>query len=338
DAISLQRIMEEMRFNKGQIMTMEVSSHGLKQNRVNVCEFDVAVFTNLSRDHLDYHGSMKAYGEVKLKLFNNPQLKIAVVNLDDLFSVEILNNLARGVKSLTYSLKNQRADIYPVELNFNPAGLDMKVVTPWGSGTVKAPLLGSFNASNLLAAMATVLATEADKDNFNFTSILKVFSQLSPVRGRMQIIGTEAVQVVVDYAHTPDGLKKALQALKEHHSGAVWCVFGCGGNRDKGKRPLMAQIAEELADHLIITDDNPRQEPSEVIIAQILAGVRAREAVTVESNRAAAIELAITKAAPGDAVLIAGKGHEEYQDVGGNRMAFSDVKQARLCLNKRFKS
>lgn len=336
DAISIQRIIEEIRFNKGQMMAMEVSSHGLKQNRVNAEEFDLAVFTNLSRDHLDYHGSMQAYGDAKLKLFHNAHLKLAIVNLDDLFSVTILNSLSRNTKSLTYSLKNQRADVYAQSLEFNPAGFSMEIVTPWGNGKLESNLLGSFNVSNLLATTAAVLSTEAEKPAFDFDHIVKTISGLQPVRGRMEIIGNEPVAVVVDYAHTPDALKNALSALEEHFSGKIWCVFGCGGDRDKGKRPLMAQIAERMADYLIITDDNPRKEPSGVIIEQILNGISNREKVTVESNRAAAIELAIEQAAPGDVVIIAGKGHEEYQDVGGNRMVFSDVKQARLCLNKRF--
>lgn len=336
DAITVQRIFEEIRIQHANVMVMEVSSHGLKQKRVNVNEFDIAVFTNLSRDHLDYHGNMQVYGEAKQRLFNNPHLKIAVVNIDDIFSAYILNSLAKSVKSYTYSIRNPMADVYPRALQFTRSGFSIQVVTPWGEGSINSSLVGSFNVSNLLAVLATVMATESEKGEFNFQNILEVISNISSVKGRMEIIGNAPVSVVVDYAHTPEGLRNSLQALKEHFTGKVWCVFGCGGNRDKGKRPLMAEIAEKMADKLIVTDDNPRKESSGEIIKQILSGLADKDSVRVESDRAKAIEYAISSADEGDVVLIAGKGHEEYQDIGGNRMVFSDVKQARLCLNKRF--
>jgi len=337
DAITVQRIFEEVRIRHGKAMVMEVSSHGLSQNRVNTSEFDVAVFTNLSRDHLDYHGGMTAYGEDKRKLFLSPKLKIAVVNMDDMFSAKILNSLARNVKSYTYSLHNPKADVFPRSLEFTGSGFVLDVVTPWGEGTMKTSLAGSFNVSNILAVLATVMASEADKPHFDFQEILGQVACVSPVKGRMEILGDYPVSVVVDYAHTPDGLKNALAALRQHNKGEIWCVFGCGGGRDKGKRPQMAGIAEKMAARLIITDDNPRNEDSEEIIRQITAGLSGEAEVTIESDRAMAIEYAISNAREGDVVLIAGKGHEEYQDVGGSRLVFSDVKQARLSLNKRFK-
>jgi UDP-N-acetylmuramoyl-L-alanyl-D-glutamate--2,6-diaminopimelate ligase len=336
DPITVQRIFEEVKIQQGDAMVMEVSSHGIKQKRVNTSEFDVAVFTNLSRDHLDYHGTMQSYAAEKIKLFDSPQLKIAIVNLDDLFSASILNALSRNVKSYTYSLHNSKANVFTKTLNFTRHGFSMQVVTPWGEGVVNSTLLGSFNVSNLLASLAVIMASECDKDSFDFRQVLKNISEITPVKGRMEIIGDSPLAVVVDYAHTPDGLKNALAALREHYTGKVWCVFGCGGDRDKGKRPLMAEIAEQSADQLIITDDNPRQEASGEIIRQILAGLSNQKSVLVESDRAKAIDYALTHADANDVVLIAGKGHEEYQDVGGNRMIFSDVKQARLCLNKRF--
>jgi UDP-N-acetylmuramoyl-L-alanyl-D-glutamate--2,6-diaminopimelate ligase len=180
------------------------------------------------------------------------------------------------------------------------------------------------------------MATEADKPGFDFKNILEKVASVSPVRGRMEILTDHPVSVVVDYAHTPDGLKNALSALRQHYKGNIWCVFGCGGDRDKGKRPLMAEIAEKHANKIIVTDDNPRTEASEAIIKQILSGFSSNAEVVVESDRALAIDYAITHADEKDVVLIAGKGHEEYQDVGGNRMVFSDVKQARVSLNKRF--
>lgn len=336
DAITVQRIFEEIRIQGGDAMVMEVSSHGLSQNRVNTGEFDVAVFTNLSRDHLDYHGGMTAYGEDKRKLFLSPKLKIAVVNMDDIFSAKILNSLARNVKSFTYSLHDPKADVFPRALEFRGSGFCLAVVTPWGEGRLNSGLAGSFNVSNILAVLTTVMASEADKPGFDFDGILEQVAAVSPVKGRMEILGDYPVSVVVDYAHTPDGLKNALSALRQHNKGDIWCVFGCGGDRDKGKRPLMAEIAEKMAAKLIITDDNPRNEASDQIINQILSGLTGRAEVVVENDRAKAIDYAINHARQGDVVLIAGKGHEEYQDVCGSRMVFSDVKQARLSLNGRF--
>ena len=336
DAITVQRIFEEARIQNADAMVMEVSSHGLNQDRVNVNEFNTAVFTNLSRDHLDYHGGMTAYGEEKRKLFLSPHLEIAVVNMDDMFSAKILNSLAKNVKSFTYSLHNPKADVFPRALEFNRSGFSLDVVTPWGEGSFSSSLAGSFNVSNLFAVLTTVVATEAGKPGFDFKNILEKVASVSPVRGRMEILTDHPVSVVVDYAHTPDGLKNALSALRQHYKGNIWCVFGCGGDRDKGKRPLMAEIAEKHANKIIVTDDNPRTEASEAIIKQILSGFSSNAEVVVESDRALAIDYAITHADEKDVVLIAGKGHEEYQDVGGNRMVFSDVKQARVSLNKRF--
>jgi len=336
DAISVQKIFEEVRIQNGEAMVMEVSSHGLSQNRVNTSEFDVAVFTNLSRDHLDYHGGMKAYGDEKRKLFINPHLKIAVINMDDMFSAKILNSLAKNVKSFTYSMHNPKADVFPRALEFKSSGFELDVVTPWGQGRFSSTLAGSFNVSNILAVLTTVMASEANKPDFDFDNVLEKVAAVSPVKGRMEILGDFPVSVVVDYAHTPDGLKNALAALRQHTKGDIWCVFGCGGDRDKGKRPLMAEIAEQMANRLIITDDNPRNEDSMAIINQIKSGLSDTSRTVIEHDRAKAIDYAINNANEGDIVLIAGKGHEEYQDIGGNRMVFSDVKQARVSLNNRF--
>lgn len=336
DSISVQRIFSEMLKAKADTMVMEVSSHGLKQGRVCVDDFDTAIFTNLTRDHLDYHGSMHAYGEEKLKLFSGARLSTAVVNMDDLFSAVILKNLARKVKSYTYSLSDRRADVYPERIEFKRNGFVLNLVTPWGEGQLQAGLLGAFNVSNLLAVLTTVMANLMPSGKYQFEDLLEVIAGVTPVKGRMVLIGEKSVSVVVDYAHTPDALQNALQALHDHFKGKIWCVFGCGGERDQGKRPMMARIAESLADELIVTDDNPRQEDSGQIIQQILSGFSDASRVRVEADRAKAIDDAINAADVGDVVLIAGKGHEEYQDVGGKRMLFSDVKQARVSLSKRF--
>tara|TARA_R110000772_G_scaffold254855_1_gene370879 strand:- start:1762 stop:3294 length:1533 start_codon:yes stop_codon:yes gene_type:complete len=337
DPITVQRIFSEMLQQKADAMVMEVSSHGLKQGRVCINEFNIAVFTNLSRDHLDYHNSMQAYGEAKLKLFNGSRLGAAVLNMDDMFTATILNSLSRQVKIYTYSLSNPQADVYPEAIEFKRKGFSLSLSTPWGKGRLDTGLLGSFNVSNLLAVLTAVMATEIHQDRMDFQQVLKAVAKVSPVKGRMELIGDFPVSVVVDYAHTPDALENSLQALHEHFKGKIWCVFGCGGDRDKGKRPMMARIAERLADEIIVTDDNPRQENSSDIIEQITSGFTQKETVRVESDRAQAIDFAIRNATEGDVVLIAGKGHEEYQDVGAERLMFSDVKQARLSLNKRFR-
>lgn len=336
DSISVQRIFSEMLKAHADTMVMEVSSHGLKQVRVCVDDFDTAIFTNLTRDHLDYHGSMQAYGEEKLKLFSGARLSTAIVNMDDLFSAVILKSLARKVKSYTYSLSDRRADVFPEHTQFRRNGFELDLVTPWGEGRLQAGLLGAFNISNLLAVLTTVMANVMPGGKYQFEELLQVIASVVPVKGRMELIGETPVSVVVDYAHTPDALQNALQALHEHFKGKIWCVFGCGGERDQGKRPMMARIAENLADRLIVTDDNPRREDSGQIIQQILSGFSEATKAIVESDRARAIDYAINAADEGDVVLIAGKGHEEYQDVGGNRMIFSDVKQARVSLSKRF--
>ncbi len=336
DAVTLQRILREMCDAKAEFISMEVSSHALEQRRVNPADFELALFTNLSRDHLDYHGTMENYGAAKRKLFTSPQLKVAVVNQDDQYASKILNALATGVRAYTYSLSDPGARIHARDVRHGPDGSSANIITPWGRGVLKTALLGSFNMSNLVGVLTSVLALEADKPDFSFTRVLEAVAAVKPVPGRMETLSDGTLMVVVDYAHTPDALRNALTALREHYSdGSVWCVFGCGGNRDRGKRPLMAEAAEALADNIIITDDNPRTEASMEIIQQILLGISDKQKVAVINDRAKAIEHAILNAEPGDVVLIAGKGHEQYQDVGGSRMAFSDVSQARLSLNKR---
>ncbi len=236
----------------------------------------------------------------------------------------------------TWSVRNPEADIYANDLSFTRSGLVLKVSSPWGNGTIHSPLLGSFNASNLLAVLSTLLACEAEKPDFNAQRIMATIGKLQPIRGRMEVLQGYPVTVVIDYAHTPDGLQNALSALREHFTSRICCVFGCGGDRDQGKRPLMGEIAARMADQIVLTDDNPRHEASAEIIQQILAGIQQHDTVVVEPDRAEAIAYAITTAQEGDVVLIAGKGHETYQDVSGRRIPFSDVELAERCLEKRF--
>lgn len=336
DPVQVQAALAELRHKGADTVAMEVSSQGLHQHRVNGVRFDAAVFTNLTRDHLDYHGSMDDYAETKRKLFMFASLSSAVVNMDDPFAIRILNSLAPSVRSYTYSVGNSKADVYAVKLKRNRHGFKAVIHTPVGEGELSGVLLGTFNFSNLMAVLTTLIATDSARADFKLERLLEHLSRLEPVSGRMEIVGDSGdITVVVDYAHTPDALRVALLALREHFTGRIWCVFGCGGNRDQGKRPLMAEMAQQYADMLIVTDDNPRTENADEIVRQILLGIEDTSCLIVERDRAKAIESAIVGASAGDVVLVAGKGHEDYQDINGKRMAFSDVKQARIALTKR---
>jgi len=339
DAVQTQKALAEMHHDGAATVAMEVSSVGLHQSRVGGVQFDTAVFTNLTRDHLDYHGSMTAYAETKRKLFTVDGLKTAVINLDDTYALSILNAISPDVEILTYSVYNSVASIYAEQLHMTPSGFDAVIHTPWGDGALRSSLLGKFNFSNLLAAIATVMNQLDRSGEVNVQQVLSLVSQVAAVDGRMEIIGEgHDVTAVVDYAHTPDGLKSALQALRQHFSGDIHCVFGCGGNRDRGKRPMMGEIAQTYADHLIITDDNPRNEEGDDIIQHILSGISDTSGTRVVRDRAKAIVQAIAQAGPGDVILIAGKGHETYQDVGGTKMLFSDASQVRLALQERIRT
>ncbi len=326
--IALQRMMAQFRDRRVRSLAMEVSSHGLEQDRVAGTAFDIAVFTNLSRDHLDYHGSMAAYGAAKKRLFQWPGLKAAVLNLDDPFGQEIATEVSSALRLVGYTLQDNtwssatmHSLVRGAELIVSSQGLRMQVETPWGAGLLKSPLLGRFNAYNLLAALAVLLDAGAP-----FDRALESFNTLPPVPGRLERFGSRKGQpsVMVDYAHTPDALAQALKSVREVCAGTLWCVFGCGGERDAGKRPLMGQAAEANADAIIVTTDNPRGEDPLTIIQDILSGIREQGRVQVEPDRAEAIATAIRSAREGDVVLLAGKGHETYQEIAGVRYPFSD--------------
>jgi UDP-N-acetylmuramoyl-L-alanyl-D-glutamate--2,6-diaminopimelate ligase len=307
---------------------MEVSSHALEQGRVGAVDFEVAAFTNLTRDHLDYHGTMEAYGAAKAKLFAWPGLKAAVVNVDDDFGRALAGRLPAGVRTLRTSAAGAAgAQVAAQAIATSAEGLAFALRTPWGAQAVHSPLLGRFNVENLLTVIACLGALDEP-----FVGIVEAIATLTPVNGRMNRIGGDGVHplVVVDYAHTPDALEQALTALRAHCAGRLVCVFGCGGERDAGKRPQMGAIARRLADLAIVTDDNPRGEDGDAIVAQILAGMQAP--VTVERDRAAAIGHAIAHAGPDDVVLIAGKGHETYQEGPTGKHAFDDLAVARAAL------
>ena len=342
DAVFTQRALYELVSTGVDPVIMEVSSVGLDQRRVSGVHFDTAVFTNLTRDHLDYHGTMEAYGASKKKLFTMPGLKRAVINLDDAYGLSLINAIASSVEVTTYSQSQAGASVRAERVTMDSQGLAMHLITPLGSGEVRVGLLGGFNLSNLLAVVATVVSyflSASGGEALSFSRLAAALSQLKPVPGRMQVVSVEDkasdISVVVDYAHTPDGLRSALLGLREHFSGELTCLFGAGGNRDVGKRPLMGEVAEHYADTVILTDDNPRTEDGDAIIDQILSGFVRPEAVRKIRNREEAIATVIDAAKPGAVILIAGKGHEDYQEINGQRQPFSDLEHAHAALVKR---
>jgi UDP-N-acetylmuramoyl-L-alanyl-D-glutamate--2,6-diaminopimelate ligase len=336
DPVFTQMALAEMVQGGIDPVVMEVSSVGLHQKRVKAVKFDTAIFTNLTRDHLDYHESMEAYGNNKKKLFTSESLSRAIINLDDPYALSVINAIAPSVEMCTYSIKNSAATVYAESLTLTRQGFEARVVTPIGAGVIKGKLFGYFNVSNLLAVISVLVSYLPKKKELDIEQLCELVSGLSPVDGRMQIVGdTAEITALVDYAHTPDGLRSALKGLRDHFSGNIWCVFGCGGNRDKGKRPIMGEIAEAFADKVIIADDNPRNEEGDKIVEHIQSGMKSPEQTVVLRDREKAIAYAIGNAEPGDVVLVAGKGHETYQDVGGSRLIFSDANQVRLALQAR---
>lgn len=318
DPIVLHGLLAEYLKQGAVATTMEVSSHGLDQGRVNGVHFDIAVFTNLTRDHLDYHGDMESYAAAKRRLVEWPGLKLAVLNAEDTYGLSFLQALrAEGRPVLSYGM--QSGDVHCTRLQLHETGMQLAVTTPWGDATLHAAVMGRFNAYNLLAVLATLLAMDVPLE-----AAATAMATLKPVPGRMeQYGGNTRPVVVIDYAHTPDALENALQALREQTRGKLWCVFGCGGDRDAGKRPIMGAIASRLADQVIVTTDNPRSENPDTIIADITAGMGANHQIMVD--RRSAITHAIAQAASGDIVLVAGKGHETYQEIQGVRHPYSDV-------------
>ena len=324
DAIELQQRLAHFRQQGATACAMEVSSHGLAQGRLNGTQFSIAVLTNLSRDHLDYHGDMDSYAAAKARLFSWPGLEWVVLNVDDAFGQQ-LEAETRLASVAGYGFR--RGAVVGEKLRLSQAGLHLAVRTDWGHAEVDAPLLGRFNAANLLAVLTTLLVSGVKLDD-----ACRVLARVTPPPGRMQTLGGNAHPlVVVDYAHTPDALEKVLATVREIVSGGrLICVFGCGGNRDRGKRPLMGQAAVAGADEVWITSDNPRNEDPRRIIDDILAGTG--DTPHVEPDRARAIFEAIGGAHHGDVVVIAGKGHEDYQEIAGERQPFSDVAVAGKAL------
>jgi UDP-N-acetylmuramoyl-L-alanyl-D-glutamate--2,6-diaminopimelate ligase len=329
DAVELHGLLKKFVEEKTEAVAMEVSSHGLVQGRVNAVAFDCALFTNLSHDHLDYHGSMEAYAEAKGRLFEMAGLETAVLNLDDVVGVQLARRLtARGMRTIGYSLS--RGGIAPGSVTeyvcMDNGGID----STWGRAGAAIDAIGRFNHANALGVLGCLVAY-----GIPFAEAARKLARLPAVPGRMERIG-DAPLVVVDYAHTPDALEKVLQALRpvaESRAGKLVAVFGAGGDRDPTKRPLMGAIAGRLADRVVVTSDNPRSEDPLAIIAAVRRDLTAEHAV--EPDRARAIAQAIAAASAQDVVLIAGKGHENFQEIGGRRLPFSDGAIAREALRGR---
>jgi UDP-N-acetylmuramoyl-L-alanyl-D-glutamate--2,6-diaminopimelate ligase len=347
DSLWLHARLAEFARRGAQAVAMEVSSIGLDQDRLAGVEFEIALFTNLTRDHLDYHRTMKRYRGVKARLFAWDTLKHAVVNVDDDFGAELARRIRRpGLSVLGYGFGASRGvKVYGTNLATTARGVAFDVKTPWGSAHVACPVLGRHNAYNLLGTLAVLLAS-----GMPLRKAVKAVTALKPVPGRLQPVGGGAKpMVVVDYAHTPDALQQVLITLRGVLKGQMRgqtaaagrrsqliCVFGCGGDRDRGKRPVMGRLAERLADRVVVTSDNPRGEDPRRIIADIVSGTRGTtEEIVIEASRRAAIRRAVAGARRGDIVLVAGKGHESYQEVRGVRRPFSDVAVAREALSGR---
>ncbi|PRG22012.1 UDP-N-acetylmuramoyl-L-alanyl-D-glutamate--2,6-diaminopimelate ligase [Burkholderia multivorans] len=343
DAPQLQRSLAQLRDGGAQAVAMEVSSHALHQGRVNGTAFDIAVFTNLTQDHLDYHRTFEAYEAAKAKLFAWRGLRAAVVNRDDAAGRRLLEKLAGRVRTIAYGIGDaQQApdadrELVAIDVRATATGTAFRLRSSWGDADVEVGTLGAFNVSNLLAVLGALLAADVP-----FDAALAEIARLEPVNGRMQRLGgrlqNDEPLVVIDYAHTPDALEKTLDALRPiavARGGRLVCMFGCGGDRDVTKRPLMGAIAERLADDVVVTSDNPRSEDPQAIIDQIVAGMTAPDRARRIEDRASAILQAVRGAAREDVVVLAGKGHEATQEIMGKKRAFSDQDHARLALAAR---
>lgn len=340
DALVLHGLLGEFVQQGAQAVVMEVSSHALTQGRVNGVHYDVALLTNLTRDHLDYHGDMQSYAAAKRRLFDWESLKHAVLNLDDAFGAELAESLKdASVEVVGYGLSDESLQlaerlgirmVYGNLTQMDVHGLNLKLHTSWGGAELHSKLIGRFNASNLLGALAVLLVSKVTLED-----AVRELSLQKAVAGRMQTLGgKDAPAVVVDYAHTPDALEKVLLTLREvtaASGGKLICVFGCGGDRDRGKRPMMGTVASKFADARIVTSDNPRGEDPHAIIEAIASGMSGDYQVI--EDRAKAITHAIEKAKPNDTVLLAGKGHEDYQEIAGVRHPFSDSEIASRALS-----
>ena len=332
-AAELQARLADFRDHGAGYAAIEVSSHALAQNRIDGIEFAAVLFTNLSRDHLDYHGDMHAYAEAKARLFLDYPARNRIISLDSEFGAQLAARCSRDVVLVSTRLDriaNDRPYVFVRSVAAMDTGSRVCVTSSWGDAEMTLPMPGEFNVANALIVLATLLTQDIALD-----SACEILSAVAAPPGRMQRVDGPADQpsVYIDYAHSPAALEVVLGALRAHCGGKLWCVFGCGGDRDTGKRPIMGRIAERLADRVVITNDNPRSEAPDAIFADILAGFTSPAAATIIEDRGAAIAWAVRSAGPGDIVLIAGKGHENYQLIGAERLDFSDFGVARDCLD-----
>ncbi len=336
DALLLQQVMADFVSMKKKAVAMEVSSHGLNQGRVNGIHFKGAVYTNISRDHLDYHGTMKEYLAAKLKLLQTPGLEFVVINLDDESYDKIIAAVPKNVVRWGISAKGKQSvcdeNISTKEINHSFAGIEFDVEWRGYKQKIKTPLYGDFNGENVLCVTAVMLAM-----GFSLGDAASKLETIKPVAGRMDRCGSRAgkLSVFVDYAHSPDALNRVLASLRKHCQQELWVVFGCGGNRDAGKRPQMGGIAEQWADRVIVTDDNPRFEDNIAIAKEVMAGCTSDKVILFQ-DRKQAIQHAIFNAAERDCILIAGKGHETYQEIKGVQYPFNDKEIAEAALQQRF--
>lgn len=331
DAIDLQRICQEFAKEGTQQLAIEVSSHGLCQYRLSGMDVQYAIFTNLTHDHLDYHGTLENYATAKARLFSMPKLKAMVLNADSPWHQWMLKTAHPSAQKLLFAVDANDADVKVMNTSWTLQGMEMNILSPWGKCKLKSNLLGHFNVYNILAVFSILMAQGFEKE-----LVLNVISKLLPVPGRMEVISLKPL-VVVDYAHTPDALENVLQTLKQYqkdaHLGRLWVVFGCGGDRDMKKRPIMGKIACDLADKVVVTSDNPRFENPTQIIQQITQGLDTKAIMQIE-DRKLAITSALDLAAPDDIILIAGKGHETYQIIGAEKIHFSDQEIVREHLQR----
>lgn len=327
-AIEVVETLSSLRQQGAEHAAIEVSSHGLIQGRVKALTFSVGVFTNLSRDHLDYHETMKSYADAKFTLFRDHDCRKAVINVDDSVGAQWVQQLSSPLAVSLESNPNTEKSLYATEVKYSTKGIELSFDGNWGAGTLSVPLIGAFNASNILLAFGSLLELGFEKE-----ALIEAAPRLSPVIGRMELFQRSGkAKVVVDYAHTPDALEKALSALRVHCEGKLWAIFGCGGDRDIGKRPMMADIAERLADHAILTDDNPRSESPEIIVKHMLGGMKQPDRVVIKHDRFDACSYALRNASENDIILLAGKGHEDYQVLADKTVHYSDRETAEQLL------
>lgn len=331
DALQLQNALHGYAQAGAEFASIEASSHGLEQGRLNGCDIEIAAYSNLSRDHLDYHGTLEAYAEAKSRLFKFESLKVAIINLDDAHAQVMIEaaqaNLAQP-KILTYSL-SQAADYQVQDIQYRISGAEFKLITAQGTFTVHSPLLGHFNIENLVASLVV-----AEQAGFDLANLIETVPNLKGAPGRMQVLRDGERLFVVDYAHTPDALTQVLVTLKRHVNNKLWAVFGCGGDRDRGKRPLMTQAALNGSDIAILTSDNPRTENPEQIFADMKQGIDfAGKTYQEIHDRREAIKFVVKHAQAGDIVVIAGKGHENYQEIDGVRHWFDDVVEVQAAID-----